>query len=132
MAHRDLASRIHVGNAPKADKPEPTRMTHSGGKPTGVPPRGLVLPLRRVGPWISIHFGGFVSRRARRPQARIPHPNRTGCPLRRCPRHLLVPVRASPLLFAVRDCEPGILGSGHSGPRPENAPLRDWDMDAGA
>jgi hypothetical protein len=30
MAHRDLASRIHVRNAPKADKPEPTRMTPSG------------------------------------------------------------------------------------------------------
>jgi hypothetical protein len=27
LAHRDLASRIHVRNAPKADKPEPTRMT---------------------------------------------------------------------------------------------------------
>jgi hypothetical protein len=27
MAHRDLASRIHVRNALKADKPEPTRMT---------------------------------------------------------------------------------------------------------
>jgi len=27
MAHRDLASGIHVRNAPKADKPEPTRMT---------------------------------------------------------------------------------------------------------
>src|SRR5215510_16430278 len=49
----------------------------------------------------------------------------------RCPRHLLVHVRASPLLFAVRECEPGVLRSGHSGPRPENAPLRYWDMDAG-
>jgi len=29
MAHRDLASRIHFRNAPKADKPEPTRMTPS-------------------------------------------------------------------------------------------------------
>jgi len=27
LAHRDLASRIHVRNAPKADKLEPTRMT---------------------------------------------------------------------------------------------------------
>jgi hypothetical protein len=30
LAHRDFASRIQVCNAPKADKPEPTRMTHSG------------------------------------------------------------------------------------------------------
>jgi len=30
MADRDLASRIHFRNAPKADKPEPTRMTQSG------------------------------------------------------------------------------------------------------
>jgi hypothetical protein len=30
VAHRDLASRIHVRNALKADKLEPTRMTHSG------------------------------------------------------------------------------------------------------
>ena len=29
VAHRDLASRIHVGNAPKVDKPEPTRMMQS-------------------------------------------------------------------------------------------------------
>src|SRR5262245_15588139 len=29
LAHRDLAPRIHVRNAPKADKPEPTRMTLS-------------------------------------------------------------------------------------------------------
>jgi hypothetical protein len=28
LAHRDLASRIHVGNAAEADKPKPTRMTH--------------------------------------------------------------------------------------------------------
>jgi hypothetical protein len=27
MAHRDLASRIHIRNAPKTVKPEPTRMT---------------------------------------------------------------------------------------------------------
>ena len=27
VAHRDPASRIHVCNAPEADKPEPTRMT---------------------------------------------------------------------------------------------------------
>jgi hypothetical protein len=30
VAHRDLASRIHVRNAPEADKPEPTRMTRLG------------------------------------------------------------------------------------------------------
>jgi hypothetical protein len=30
MTHRDLASRIHVRNAPKADKPKPTRKTQSG------------------------------------------------------------------------------------------------------
>jgi hypothetical protein len=30
LAHRDLASRIHFRNAAKADKLEPTRMTHSG------------------------------------------------------------------------------------------------------
>jgi len=29
FAHRDLASRIHGRNAPKADKPEPTRMVES-------------------------------------------------------------------------------------------------------
>jgi hypothetical protein len=29
VAHRDLASIIHVRDAPKADKAEPTRMTHS-------------------------------------------------------------------------------------------------------
>src|SRR5207244_9925173 len=33
LAHRDLASRIHVRNAPKADKPEPTRMTHKRHSP---------------------------------------------------------------------------------------------------
>jgi len=29
LAHRDLVSRLHVRYAPKADKPEPTRMTLS-------------------------------------------------------------------------------------------------------
>jgi hypothetical protein len=31
LAHRDVASKIHVRNAPKADKPEPTRMTPREG-----------------------------------------------------------------------------------------------------
>src|SRR5262245_11899864 len=30
LAHRDLASRIHVRSAPQADMAEPTCMTHSG------------------------------------------------------------------------------------------------------
>src|SRR5262245_24239539 len=34
LAHRDLASRIHVCNAPEADKSEPTRKTHSGHSTT--------------------------------------------------------------------------------------------------
>src|SRR5258705_5848817 len=43
LAHRDLASRIHVRNAPKADKPEPTRMTHFDRHGLGRPELGCKI-----------------------------------------------------------------------------------------
>ena len=102
------------------------------GNPIEFIPRGLVLPFRRLGAWSSVHVGSFVSRRARRPQTRIPHSNDARYPLRRCPCDLLVPMRASSVLFALRECEPGIVRSRHRGPRPENARFRYGNMDADA
>src|SRR5262245_29299335 len=51
LAHSDLASRIHVGNAPEADKPEPTRMTQSSGKARYVTlfrDTAVKLPVKRI------------------------------------------------------------------------------------
>jgi hypothetical protein len=44
LAHRDLASRIQVRNALKADKPEPTRMTQTGHCAVGIRPEIMECP----------------------------------------------------------------------------------------
>jgi hypothetical protein len=71
-----------------------------------------------------------VSRRAGRPQTRISDSSGAGCPLCGSLGHLLVPLRASPLLFAFRRCDPGILRSGYCGFWPENASLLHRNIDA--